>query len=80
MDTQQIAAATATAATPASLKLRVAAIRGLLPGNVRSLVRERFTDLDTVRGSRKIDNVLNGGSSDERVTEFLESLVQPVAA
>jgi len=75
MDTQQIAAA-----TPASLKLRVAAIRGKLPTNVRSIVRERFKDLDTVKGGRKIDNVLNGGSSDERVTEFLESLVQPVAA
>jgi hypothetical protein len=66
--------------TPASLKLRVAAIRGQLPANVRSLVRERFTDLDTAKGSRKIDNVLNGGSSDERITDFLESLVLAVAA
>jgi hypothetical protein len=66
--------------TPASLKLRVAAIRTQLPANVRSIVRERFSDLDTAKGSRKIDNVLNGGSSDQRVTEFLESLVQPVAA
>jgi hypothetical protein len=66
--------------TPASLKLRVAAIRGQLPGNVRQLVREQFTDLDTAKGSRKIDNVLNGGSSDPRITSFLESLVLPVAA
>jgi hypothetical protein len=66
--------------TPASLKLRVAAIRGHLPSNVRQLVRERFTDLDTAKGSRKIDNVLNGGSSDPRITDFLETLAQPVAA
>ena len=66
--------------TPSSLKLRVAAIRSQLPANVRALVRERFTDLDTAKGSRKIDNVLNGGSSDERVTNFLESLVLSTAA
>ena len=77
MDPTQNAAETPT---PASLKLRVAAIRSQLPANVRTLVRERFTDLDTAKGSRKIDNVLNGGSSDERVTAFLESLVAPVAA
>jgi hypothetical protein len=77
MATPQIGSATAT---PTSLKLRVLAIRERLPANVRSLVREHFTDLDTVKGAKKIDNVLSGGSSDEAITQFLESLVQPVAA
>ncbi|MGI4862623.1 MAG: hypothetical protein ACRYFZ_01780 [Janthinobacterium lividum] len=77
MATPQIGTATAT---PTSLKLRVLAIRDRLPANVRSVIRERFSDLDTAKGAKKIDNVLSGGSSDERVTEFLESLVQPVAA
>jgi len=62
--------------TPASLKLRVAAIRGQLPTNVRQLARDQFKDLDTGQGSRKIDNVLNGGSSDVRLTEFFELIAQ----
>jgi len=66
--------------TPASLKLRVAAIRGQLPANVRQLARERFEEFNTASGSRKIDNVLNGGSSDERLTEFFESLTQAAVA
>jgi hypothetical protein len=77
MATPQIGTATAT---PTSLKLRVLAIREKLPTNVRALVRERFTDLDTVKGAKKIDNVLAGGSSDETLTEFLESLALPQAA
>ncbi len=70
---------TATA-TPTSLKLRVLAIRDRLPSNVRALILDRFPDLDTAKGSKKISNLLYGASSDEALTEFLESLVQPVAA
>jgi hypothetical protein len=77
MATPQIGNATAT---PTSLKLRVLAIRDRLPSNVRSLIRERFSDLDTAKGAKKIDNVLAGGSSDAALTDFLESLVQPIAA
>jgi hypothetical protein len=77
MATSQTGTATAT---PTSLKLRVLAIRDRLPANVRGLIRDRFSDLDTVKGAKKIDNVLTGGSSDEAITEFLETLVHPVAA
>jgi hypothetical protein len=66
--------------TPTSLKMRVLAIRGQLPANVRALILERYPDYDTAKGAKKIHNVLGGASSDVRLTDFLESLVQPVPA
>jgi hypothetical protein len=66
--------------TPTALKRRVMNIREQLPADVRALIRKEFPDLDTNKGSNLIHNVLMGGSSDERITHFLESLVQPVTA
>ena len=66
--------------TPTDLKLRVLAIRGQLPANVRALIRERFPAYDTAKGAKKIENVLNAASSDQALTEFLESLTVAQAA
>ena len=63
--------------TPTSLKRRVMNIREQLPGDVRALIRKEFPELDTSKGANLIHNVLMGGSSDERITTFLESLVTP---
>jgi hypothetical protein len=66
--------------TPTSLKMRVLAIRSQLPANVRARILDQFPDYDTAKGAKKIHNVLGGASSDERLTDFLESLVLPQAA
>lgn len=62
-------------ATPTALKSRVLALRAKLPQNVRSLVVERYPEYDSRKGSTKLNNVLSGASSDQRLTEILESLV-----
>lgn len=68
------------AATPTELKSRVLAIRTKLPQNVRALVIDAHPEYDTAQGGRKLNNVLSGASSDERLTEIFEALAQPVAA
>jgi hypothetical protein len=62
-------------ATPTALKSRVLALRGKLPHNVRSLVVERYPEYDSRKGSTKLNNVLSGAGSDQRLTEILESMV-----
>lgn len=69
-----------TAATPTELKSRVLAIRSKLPSNVRTLVLKDYPEFDTAAGSRKLNNVLSGASSDAKLTEILENLAQPIAA
>ena len=60
---------------PAALKMRVLALKGRLPANVRGLVLARFPELDTVKWGYRIHNVLNGSAADLPITEYLESLV-----
>jgi hypothetical protein len=69
-----------TPATPTELKSRVLALRTRLPKDVRALVLKDYPEYDTAQGSRKLNNVLSGASSDARLTEILETLAQPVAA
>jgi|GEM_PF-5504907 len=66
--------------TPTELKTRVFAVRPRLPQNVRALVVERHPEYDTRSGAIKLNNVLSGASSDERLTEILESLAESLAA
>lgn len=75
--------ATATAspsATPTELKSRVLALRTRLPKDVRAQVLKDYPEYDTAQGSRKLNNVLSGASSDTRLTEILEGLALPQAA
>ena len=67
------------AATPLELRQRVLAVRGKLPSDVRARIFERFPAYDTAKGSRKVENIFTGASTDEELTEFLESLVAPAA-
>lgn len=69
-----------TAASPTELKTRVLAVRPRLPQNIRSLVIDQHPEYDTAFGSRKLNNVLAGASSDEKLTEILESFAGQVAA
>ncbi|MBF9140807.1 hypothetical protein [Hymenobacter properus] len=69
-----------TAPSPTELKSRVLAIRAQLPKDVRALVIKEHSEYDTAAGGRKLNNVLSGASSDEKLTIILESLAQPVAA
>jgi hypothetical protein len=63
-------------ATPTELKTRVLALRTRLPKDVRAQVLKDYPEYDTAQGSRKLNNVLSGGSSDARLTEILEALAQ----
>lgn len=67
------------AATPLELRQRVLSVRAKLPSDVRARIFARFPAYDTAKGARKIENLLTGSSTDEELTEFLESLVAVAA-
>lgn len=60
------------------LKERVAAVKPHLPKNWRKLVFEKMPELNTHTGSTLLTNVLAGRSTDYRITEVLESIVEVV--
>ena len=60
------------------LKNRVAIAKKNLPKNWRKMVFEKMPELNTHSGSTLLTNVLAGRSSDYRITEVLESIVEVV--